>query len=107
MCAQVDLNPGGLECNEEGVLLETLPISPGFWRAIDTSTVRTTRVVLARKFPDIFPLFCVGRGSFLLLSKFSCANTKNKNAFETFKKMKNNVFSGKKNLLLNTPEYDL
>lgn len=39
MCAQVDLNPKGLDCDMEGILLETLPISAGYWRAIDTSTV--------------------------------------------------------------------
>lgn len=49
MCAQVDLNPRGLACDKEGVLLETLPISAGYWRAMDTSTVNIAHVELARK----------------------------------------------------------
>lgn len=41
MCADVALNPEGLNCDSEGTLLETLPLAEGYWRSTETSTVRT------------------------------------------------------------------
>ena len=39
-CADVNLNPEGLDCDTEGTLLETLPLQSGYWRSAFTSTVR-------------------------------------------------------------------
>ncbi|CAN0503308.1 unnamed protein product, partial [Ectocarpus sp. 12 AP-2014] len=38
MCADVALNPEGLNCDSEGTLLETLPLAEGYWRSTETST---------------------------------------------------------------------
>eukprot|EP00752_Nemacystus_decipiens_P011444 g10163.t1 len=37
-CADVGLNPEGVDCRSEGTLLETLPIQSGYWRSAFTST---------------------------------------------------------------------
>lgn len=39
LCSDVGLNPDGVECYEQGTLLETLPLARGFWRSIPTTTV--------------------------------------------------------------------
>ncbi|CAM9092872.1 unnamed protein product [Scytosiphon promiscuus] len=39
LCADLDLNPQGVECDSEGILLETLPLATGYWRSSHTSTV--------------------------------------------------------------------
>lgn len=40
LCSSAELHPEGLECDEQGTLLETLPLSPGYWRATPSTTVR-------------------------------------------------------------------
>lgn len=40
-CADLDLGDEGLECDTPGVLLTTLPLASGYWRASnETTTIR-------------------------------------------------------------------
>lgn len=41
MCAELDLGTEGLDCNDPGVLLGTLPLARGYWRSSNaTTTIR-------------------------------------------------------------------